>query len=165
MGAYREEDPLAILLAAEQMRVVECVLQFATVGGAGHIAEARRILRALGDAETNVLYPAFSRVALRPETERLLEDCRGNRAQQLAALDVVAHKRAPRLRKLAALEVCDQINHHGIQHVSLLVPVLSSQLPRPLYRSICQAFKTRYEGGIEVRADQRSGVEERSAST
>jgi len=165
MGAFREEDPLATLLAAEQMRVVECVLQFAAGDRAGHIAEARRIVRALGDAETNVLYPAFSRVSVRPETERLLDDSRDNRAQQLAALDVLAHKRSPRLRKLAAVELCDQINHHGIQHVSLLIPVLSSQLPRPLYRSICQAFKTRYEGGLDVHASQRSGVEERSAST
>jgi hypothetical protein len=129
-------------------------LRFASCDGAGNISEARRILRALGDAETNVLYPAFSRVSLRPETQRLLDDSRDNRAEQLAAVDVLAHKRAARLRKLAALELCDRIKHHGAQHVSLLIPVLASQLPRLLYRSIVQAFISHYqrEAGRELRA-------------
>lgn len=151
MGTYREQDPLAALLAAQQTRVLECLMSFATGDGAGRLAEARRILRALADAETNVLYPAFSRVNVRPETQRLLDDSRGNRAQQLEALDGLAHKRAPRLRKLAVLELCDLIKHHGMQHISLLVPVLASQLPRPLYRSIVQAFTARYERGLPAR--------------
>lgn len=148
MGTYREQDPLAAFLIGQQTRVVEGVLELASGAGAGRANETRHILRALGDAETNVLYPAFSRVSLRPETQRLLDDCRGNRAEQISLLDVLAHKRAVRLRKLAAVELCDRINHHGEQHVSLLIPVLASQLPRPLYRSIVHAFTARYEGEL-----------------
>ena len=163
MGTYREQDPLAELLIEEQTRVLDSILRFASGEGAGAIGEARRILRALGDAETNVLYPAFSRVSLRPETQRLLDDSRGNRDEHLAALDVLAHKRASRLRKLAAVELCDRIKHHGVQHVSLLVPVLASQMPRPLYRSIVQAFKTRFEGELAHAARTREPRRQRAA--
>jgi hypothetical protein len=152
MATYREQDPLAGLLIAQQTRVIECLLRFASGDGAAAISEARRILAALGDAETNVLYPAFSRVALRSETQRLLDDSRGNREEQLEALDVVAHKRAARLRKLAALELCDRIKHHGEQHISLLIPVLASQLPRAMYRAIVSAFSARYQGELELPA-------------
>ncbi len=145
MGTYREQDPLVTHLVREEARVLECISGFASGEGAVRLAEARRIIRALGDAEAAVLYPAFSRVAQRLETERLLEDSRSNRVQQLEMLDVLAHKRAPRLRKLKAVELCDLLRHHGEQHTTLLVPVLASQLPRALYRSIVGAFMTRYE--------------------
>jgi hypothetical protein len=148
MGTYREQDPLAALLIEQESRVLDSVLRFASGDGASALSEARRILRALAAAETNVLYPAFSRVSLRPETQRLLEDSLGNREQHLAGLDVLAHKRAARLRKLSAVELCDRIRHHDVQHVSLLIPVLASQMPRPLYRSIVQAFKARFEGEL-----------------
>ena len=149
MDTHREQDALATLLVREQTRALDSIKQFASGEGASALSEARRVLRALGDAEEGVLYPAFSRVSLRPETQRLLDDSRGARAQQLAALDVLAHKRAARLRKLAAVELCDLIEHHGVQHVSLLIPVLASQLPRPLYRSIVQTFIARYQGDLE----------------
>ena len=150
MGTYREPDALSVLLLREQTRVLESLQQFGSGAGAGALAEARRILRALEDAETNVLYPAFSRVSLRPETQRLLDDCRGARAQQLEGIDALAHKRAARLRKLAMVELCDLIQHHGKQHVALLVPVLASQMPRPLHRSIVHAFTARYEGHLQA---------------
>jgi hypothetical protein len=149
MGTYREQDPLAVFLMSQQTRLLECLKQFANGEGATRIAEARRILIALGEAETAVLYPAFSRVRLHFETERLLEDSRGNRAQQLAAVDALARKRAAPLRKLAAVELCDLIAHHGEQHTSLLIPVLASQLPRPVYRSLTHAFVARMEGQLE----------------
>ena len=143
MRMYREPDTLATLLLRERARVLECLTRFAEGRGAAAISEARDIVRALADAETHVLYPAFSRVSLRPETQRLLDDSRDARAEQLAALDVLAHKRAARLRKLGAVALSDAIEHHARQHVSLLVPVLASQLPRPVYRSLVNAFAAR----------------------
>jgi hypothetical protein len=145
MGTYRDHDPLAAFLTEQQSHVLDCIMQFASGEGAARLTEARRRLHALAEAEAEVLYPAFSRVNLKLESEHLLEDSRGNRAEQMAALDVLAHKRAPRLRKLAAVELCDRIHHHGVQHASQLIPVLASQLPRPLYRSIVAAFTARHE--------------------
>jgi hypothetical protein len=79
----------------------------------------------------------------------LLEDSRGNRAQHLAALDALARKRAVPLRKLAAVQLCDLIAHHGEQHTSLLLPVLASQLPRPVYRSLGHQFMARVSGELD----------------
>lgn len=155
MGTYREQDPLAAFLMGQHRRVLDCLRQFANGEGASQISEARRILHALDDAETNVLFPAFSRVSLRLETERLLEDSRGNRAEQLALLDALAHKRAPRSRKLAAVELFDLIEHHAEQQITLLVPVLASQLPRPLYRSIVHAFTDRFQGELDHKIQPR----------
>jgi hypothetical protein len=154
MGTYREQDPLATFLMSQQSRVLDCLKGFANGEGAACITEARRILRALGEVETAVLYPAFSRVRLHFETERLLEDSRGNRAQHLAALDALSRKRAAPLRKLAAVELCDLIAHHGEQHTSLLIPVLASQLPRPVYRAMAHTFVARFEGELEGAVQQ-----------
>lgn len=149
MDTYREQDPLAVFLTGEQTRLLDCIKQFANGEGAARITEARRIIRALGEAEANVLYPAFSKVRLQLETERLLEDSRGNRAQQLERLDALARKRAVPLRKLAAVELCDLIAHHGQQHTSLLIPVLASQLPRPVYRSMAHQLMARVAGELD----------------
>jgi hypothetical protein len=152
MGTFREPDALSTLLLREQARLLESLQEFASGAGASALVEARRVLHALADVETNVLYPVFSRVHLRPETERLLEDYRDARAQQLAAVDALAHKRSSRLRKLAMVELADIIQHHGRQHVSLLIPVLASQLPRPMYRSIVHAVTARYQEHFEAPA-------------
>jgi hypothetical protein len=149
MGTYREQDPLAVFLTAEQNRLLDCIKQFANGEGAARITEARRIIRALAAAEASVLYPAFSRARLQLETDRLLEDSRGNRAQHLAALDALARKRAVPLRKLAAVQLCDLIAHHGEQHTSLLLPVLASQLPRPVYRSLSHQFMAHVTGELD----------------
>ena len=113
----------------------------------------RSILRALGDAETEVLYPAFSRIQVPLEIDYLLTDSRDSRARQLEALDTVARKRGPRLRKLAAVELADQLQRHFEQQVSELIPVLASRLPRALYRSIASAFVARCQlalaGGVQ----------------
>jgi DNA invertase Pin-like site-specific DNA recombinase len=124
-------------------------MRFANGEGADAVADARRVLGALRDTEAAVLYPAFSRVSLRPETQQLLDDCRDGRAQQLAALDALAHKRSGRLRKLAVVQLVDLVHHFSQQHIGLLIPVLSSQLPRQLYRSIVQAFTSHYEGSFD----------------
>lgn len=165
MGTYREPDALSTLLLREQARVLESLQQFTSGAGAGALAEARRVLRALGEAEENVLYPAFSRVQLRPETQRLLDDCRGARARHLEAIDALAHKRAARLRKLAMVELCDLIQHHGKQHVALLFPVLSSQLPRVLYRSLVHTFTARYEGHLQTVPTKNVAKLQQTAST
>ena len=155
MGTYREQDPLAVFLVGQQSRVLDCLKQFANGEGAACITEARRILRALGEVEAAVLYRRFLACGLHFETERLLEDSRGNRAQHLAALDALARKRAAPLRKLAAVELCDLIAHHGEQHTSLLIPVLASQLPRPMYRALAHTFVSRVEGGARGSATDR----------
>ena len=146
MGTYREQDPLASLMNREQARVLACLDTFATGGKSAALTEARRILRALGDAESEVLYPAFSRVRLRPEAQHLLDDSRGNRAEQLAVLDTVGQRRAPRLRKLATVQLASLINDHATRSLSVLIPILASQLARPLYRCIVQAFANHYDG-------------------
>jgi uncharacterized tellurite resistance protein B-like protein len=135
MGTYHAPDPLTALLLREQARIVECLKQFADGQGGAAISDARRILTALADAETQILYPAFSRVSLRLEAEELLKTMQDERAQQLASLELLAHKRAPRLRKLGAVALGDLIQRHAQQHSALLIPVLASQLPRPLHRS------------------------------
>jgi hypothetical protein len=148
MSAYREQDPLVALLQREHQRILDGVDGFVREGGASAISHARHILLALADAEAHVLYPAFTRVSLRPETQRLLDDSRDSRARQLAVLAVLARRRAPRLRKVAQAELAERLEHHVVQHGSLLIPVLASQLPRALHRSLGQAFLTRYDGSL-----------------
>jgi hypothetical protein len=101
-------------------------------------------------------------VALRLETARLLEDNRDNRARQLETLDALVHKRSPRLRRLKAVELADQIQHHGLQLATLLIPVLRSQLPRTLYGALANAFTARYLGELPDRRVRERGVVTRS---
>jgi hypothetical protein len=149
---FRASDPLSELLAREQTRVIECVQRFASGEGAAALSKARQIVRALADAEDTVLAPAFVRVVLRSEEQCLVDDARGERARQLTALDTLARKRGARLRKLAALELCDQLQHHANQ-CARLIPVLASQLPRLLFRAIAGAFATRYQAGLTPKHD------------
>ena len=157
MGILREPDPLAGYLLAQQTRVLECLTSFATGNDASALSDVRPIVRALGQAEADVLYPAFSRLQLPLEIEYLLTDSRDSRARQLESLDALAQKRAPRLRKLAALELADQIQRHCEQHVSELIPVLASRLPRALYRSIVSRFVGQCELVLErAESDHRA---------
>jgi hypothetical protein len=150
MGSLREPDPAATYLLEQHNRVLECLTRFASGEGAAELSKVRPIVRALRDAETEVLYPAFSRLQLPREIEYLLTDSRDSRARQLEALDALAHKRQPRLRKLAAVELADRIQTHGQQHVSELIPVLASRLPRALYSSIVSRFIARCEGALQT---------------
>jgi hypothetical protein len=155
MGTYRDRDPLTEMILREHASVLECIERV----GRGEIparelAGSRATLLALAAAEADVLYPAFGRVTLRLETERLLEDCQDNRARQQETLEALVHKRAPRLRKLKAVELADQVEHHGKQLATLLIPVLRSQLPRIVYGAIANAFAARFTeqmGGPPVR--------------
>jgi hypothetical protein len=160
MAAQREQDPLVALLDREHRRVLDSVDRFAREGGASVLAHARQILRALAEAETHVLYPAFGRVSLRPETQRLLDDNRDSRTRQLVMLDALARRRAIPLRKLAQAELTESLEHHALQHGTLLIPVLASQLPRALYRSLGHAFRARYERSLAQghRAPERARV-------
>lgn len=155
MGTLREPDPLVGYLLAQQTRVLECLTRFASGDGASVLSTVRPIVRALGDAETEVLYPTFSRVQLPLEIEYLLTDSRDSRARQLDALDALAHKRTPRLRKLAAVALAEQIQRHFEQHVSELIPVLASRLPRALYRSIASRFVGHCQLALERAKDDR----------
>jgi hypothetical protein len=145
MGIYRERDPLTERILREHAGVLACINRVARGDApARELGAGRQILHALAVAEAAVLYPAFGRVALRLETERLLEDNRDNRARQLETLDVLVHKRSPRLRRLKGVELADQIQHHGLQLATMLIPVLRSQLPRTLYGALANAFSARY---------------------
>lgn len=148
MGTYREQDALVAFLAREDSRVLELIAHAADNDGRRRtdaIDDARRILTALGEAETQVLHGAFSRVRLRPETQALLDDSRGARAEQLAGLERLAQRRGSRLRKLAAVELSDMVASHSERLGTLLVPVLASQLPRPVHRALSQAFMNRVQ--------------------
>ena len=153
MGTYRERDPLTELILREHVSVLECINRVARGDApARELTAARQILQGLAAAEASVLYPAFGRVTLRLDTERLLDDCRDNRARQEETLDVLMHKRSPRLRRLKAVELCDQVQHHGVQLVTMLIPVLRSQLPRTLYGAVANAFAARYLEQMTSRA-------------
>ncbi|NVB82439.1 MAG: hypothetical protein HOV81_28930 [Kofleriaceae bacterium] len=149
MAWHGEHNALVALLEREHARVLACLKDYA-IGGVAHVlADAGHVLRALAAAETQILFPAFTRVTLRHDLQRLLDDARGRRAEQLTALDRLRSKRAPALRKLAALQLADGISEHGKELTHQLVPVLASQLPRPMYRSIVNAFATSYRWELE----------------
>jgi hypothetical protein len=157
MGSAREPDPMAKYLLAQHIRVLECLASFASGAAASALSPVRSIVRALRDAETEVLYPAFSRVQVPLEIGYLLTDSRDNRARQVDALETLAHTRGPRRKKLAAIELADQLQRHFQQQVSELIPVLASRLPRALYRSIVSTFVARCEGALD------GGVHDRRA--
>ena len=168
MASVREPDPMASYLLAQHARVLECLAGFASGEGAGALSTVRSIIRALGDAESEVLYPAFSRVRVPLEIEYLLTDSRDSRARQLEALETVARRRGPRLRKLAAVELADQLRRQFEQQVSELIPVLASRLPRALYRSIASAFVARCQlalaGGVHDRRSPRRAPQRGASS-
>jgi hypothetical protein len=155
MATHREHDPLTEMILREHAGLLECINRVARgESPARELAGKRAVLDALESAEANVLQPAFSRVTMRLETERLLEDCQDNRARQKVTLDALMLKRSPRLRTLKAVELADQVQHHGTQLVTLLIPVLRSQLPRTLYGAVSNAFAARYTEaltGVPVR--------------
>jgi hypothetical protein len=155
MATVREPDPLATFLVAQQKCVLECLTAFVRGEGAGRLSRMRTLIRALGEAEAEVLYPALARLPLPAELALLLADSRDSRARQLDAIDALAHKRGPRLRKLAGLELTDQIQHHFQQHVSELVPALASRSPRVVYRAIAARFAARCQAGLEAAKSQR----------
>jgi hypothetical protein len=143
VSSFQEHDPLAAFLEREQARLLEYVLQLAD-GDRSALSGARKLVNALDDAEAEILCPAFSRVRLRLDLQALLADSRTDRAEQLAALTALAQKRAPRLRKLAAVALCERITRDGERYIGQLIPALSSQLPRVLHRSIADAFIGRF---------------------
>jgi len=165
MATFREPDSLAALLMREQIRLLDCLRKFADGGGSAELGEARRILRALADAETQVLYPAFRRVLLRLETQCLLDDTAGDRGEQLAALEALARKRAGRSRKLSAVALADILQLHTKQQIEVLLPVLGSQLPRLMYRAIVHAFSARFEGALEHRPRARDTRHQRALAS
>ena len=164
MGTYREQDPLTAFLARQQRRVLEAITALGNGDPGASAAEPREVIRALAEAEAQVLYPTFSRVTLDLATERLLEDMRGERAIQLEKLEALAHKRAPALKKLGAVALADAIEHHHHAHASRLIPVLASRLPRPIYRALVGAFISRVESTIPAeRSEAEASVRQRSA--
>jgi hypothetical protein len=158
MATHRAPDPLAASLRREQARVLACLGQFGIDRKAAVLAEAARIVRALADAEAEVLHPAFSRVRLRADIQQLLDDSRDDRAEQLSALERLARRRAPRLRKLAAVQAMELVRIHGERLTTVLVPVLASQLAAPVFRCIVQAFVTRYDAALAASPAASRGI-------
>jgi hypothetical protein len=155
MVSVRERDPLASYLLAQHTHVLECLTRFAGGERGSVLSSVRSVIRALRDAETEVLYPAFSRLQLPLEIAYLLTDSRDSRARQLEALETLARKRGPRLKKLAAVELADELQRHFQQQVSELIPVLASRLPRALYRSIVSTFVARCQRALEGATHER----------
>ncbi|MBS1120180.1 MAG: hypothetical protein H6Q90_2408 [Deltaproteobacteria bacterium] len=145
MATYREHDVLLELLRREQSQLLESITQLGVGDSRLPLDEVGSRLRSLAAAEHEVLYPAFARVTLRPEAQRLLDDCRGHRTLQLDALaQLVRTRTTNRLWKIRALQLRELVQHHAEQQEAGLVPVLRSQLPRALYRSLAMAFAARH---------------------
>lgn len=145
MALFREPDPLTDFLTRTQRSLLASVEAIGNGEGSARVAEVRRLLSALDDAESTILSAAFGRVTLDVAIERLLEDARGERGRQLEKLEALALKRAPRLRKLGAVALADAIEHHHRACLARSIPVLASRLPRPVYRAVASAFIARVE--------------------
>ncbi len=154
MATFREHDPLLELLQSEHGRLLERLNRGLNADGDRHdLGEIRRLLRSLAVAEDEVFYPMFERVSLRPETQRLLDDCRDHRTQQLEALLTLSRtRRSHPLWKLRALQLRELVQSHAEQEETGLLPVLRSQLPRALYRSLASAFAARQARGTHETA-------------
>ncbi len=154
---HRERDPLLELWKHGHDRTLERIQRVA-IGDEGKAAlDAIGVeLRSLAASITTVLDPAFARVSLAFDAQRLLEDCRVNLAFQQRALDALAGAlRSPRLRKLRALQLSDLVGMQAESYGARLLPILRSQLPRPLYRAVSAAFATRHAPQTE-RSTRRS---------
>lgn len=139
---YRERDPLLELWKREHERVIARIRRVA-MGDEGKRAldDIAVQLRSLAAAEAAVLGPAFVHVSLPVETQHLLEDCRGDHDLQQAAIAALKRAlRSPSLRKVRALQLVDLIASHAERYAARLIPILASQLPRPLYRAISNTF-------------------------
>jgi hypothetical protein len=146
MGTYREHDPLAGILQEKHDAVLGSIKRVL----AGDVPVRalrvdRQLVDALAVAEATVLEPSFARVILRQDARQLLDDCQGNRAAQVAAIDALMHSRSARVRKLRAAELIDLVQQHSERYVLLLLPVLRSQLPRTYYRALANAFSARLD--------------------
>lgn len=101
-------------------------------------------LRALAAAERDVLYPLAEKNSLRFETRQFLSDYRDHRAEQIAALEVLAAttRRSPRLFVQRARQLCELVVRDAAQFAIQVIAVLRSKLPRPLYAALGRAFVT-----------------------
>src|SRR4051812_5417981 len=149
---YLGDDPLSELLERVHARVLESIKRVADGDeGKRTVDEVKGVLEALATAEAEVLYPAFGGIALPPETERFLEDCRDHRLAQLAALGALARSlRTPRLRKLRAVELTNLIIVDANQHRDQLIPVLRSRFARARYAALARAFAVRLGEPLEA---------------
>jgi hypothetical protein len=145
MATYRERDLFLELLQREQGHLLGTITRLGTGDSRRPLDEIGSLLRSLTSTEHEVLYPAFSRVTMRPETQRLLDDCRGHREVQLDAFAaLVRTRRTHRLWKIRSLQLRDLVQHHAEQQEVGLIPVLRSQLPRALYRALASTFAARH---------------------
>ena len=162
MGTHREHDPLVEFLQDKHEHVLESIRRVLAGAAPVHgLVDIRKVIDALGVAETAVLQPAFERVTLREDSRQLLADYQDNRALQRAALDGLLRSRSARIRKLRAAELIDLVQQHTERYVELLIPVLRSQLPRAFYRALANAF----DAGFEGRLPGLEGTGDRDAAT
>ncbi len=156
MAVYRERDPFLEVFRHEQEALLASIAKLASEEGRRGLDEVDSKLRALEAAEAQVLYPAGARVALRPETQRLIDDCRGNRAEQQHLLQtLVRTRRTHPLCKLRMLQLRELVQHHAEMLEAGLIPVLRSQLPRALYASLASAFAARTADAQRERSSRR----------
>jgi hypothetical protein len=145
IGTFRDQDSLSTWMTREHDRARECIERFANGERAKVLGAAQQIVRAFAAAEDAVLFPMLARVRLRPEVQHLLADAREDRSQALASLETLAHTRGKSARKLAAVQLIDQLREHLERRALHLNPTLASQLPRLQYRAVVQAFIRCYE--------------------
>ncbi len=118
---------------------IQCVA--AGDGGKSAVQAIGVQLRSLAGAKDSVLNPAFAKVSLALDAQRLLDDCRGDLELQERAMDALVRAlRSPTLRKLRALQLGDLVQAQAERYGERLIPVLHSQLSRPLYRALASAF-------------------------
>ncbi|HTL38829.1 MAG TPA: hypothetical protein VL326_37115 [Kofleriaceae bacterium] len=132
-------------MTREHERVRACIERFANGERAKALGEAQQIVRAFAAAELKVLFPMLGRVRLRPEVQHLLADAQDDRSRELASLETLAHTRGARARKLAAVQLMDQLREHVERRTLHFNPTLASQLPRVQYRAVVEAFIRCYE--------------------
>ncbi len=143
---YRERDPLLELWKHEHDQMLQRIQRVADGDEGKPTLQAIAVqLRSLADAKDGVLAPAFAKVSLALDAQRLLEDCRDDLAILQRALDALARAlRSPTLRKLRALQLGDLVRAQAERYGERLIPVLQSQLSRPLYRALASAFIARH---------------------
>lgn len=145
LATFRDQDSLSTWMTREHDRLRECIERFADGERAKVLGAAEQIVRGFAAAEDTVLFPMLARVRLRAEVQHFLADARGDRNQELASLETLAHTRGKSARKLGAVKLIDELREHLERRVLHFNPTLASQLPRLQYKAVVQAFIRCYE--------------------
>lgn len=166
MATFRGRDPLAEVFERERAHVLARIDRVINGEPNRALDGLATELTRLAKVETEVLYPAFSQVHLRPETQSLLDDIVDHRGAHHSALqELLRTRRGHPLRKIRALQLRDLVSHDATVHLTQLLPVLRSQMPPPRYQALTNAVEARlaeHRGAAEARphtAEQRAAAQ------